>query len=385
MAKKKILFVIESLSCGGAEKSLVSLLQCFNYDRYEVDLQLFTKTNEFDRYVPSNVRFLQPLESCSWSKWKIPFVAAVRKMFALRMRLGFKNNNKRNMVMWKYKGWYYPENHNQYDIAIAYSQGTPTFYVAEKVKAHIKIAYKNSITDMCGRALHFYSEYYAIYSYIVCVSDSVKKMYANLFPEHEHKMRVIYDINNANFIRTMAKEPVEDFFGSELKIITIGSLKKIKGYDFLIDAAVNLKERNINYTWFIIGEGQLRGEIEEAIRQNGLADYVILLGRKMNPYPYIWNCDICVSTSRAEGFGLTLAEAKILDKPVVTTCFATAYEQIENGINGLIVDMNGRAIAEGILQVAQDEKLRNRMIENLKHEKKGNTEEVQKLYELIES
>ncbi|WP_249308760.1 glycosyltransferase [Lederbergia citrea] len=107
------------------------------------------------------------------------------------------------------------------------------------------------------------------------------------------------------------------------------------------------------------------------------------MGIKANPYPFIKNSDIYVQTSRFEGFGLAIAEARMLNIPVVATRFDAVYNQMVEGKNGLVVDMEAGAVCEGILQLINDVELRDEIIEYLHAEKKGNVEEINKFYQLI--
>ena len=133
-----------------------------------------------------------------------------------------------------------------------------------------------------------------------------------------------------------------------------------------------------------MGDGALREELEHQIAVNGLQDRFILLGSRSNPYPYFAACDLYVQTSRFEGFGITLAEAKMFHKPIVTTNFDAVGAQFENEKNGLIVDISAEAIADGIQRMLTDTDLRERCIANVRAEKLGNTEEMEKLYRMIE-
>lgn len=157
-----------------------------------------------------------------------------------------------------------------------------------------------------------------------------------------------------------------------------------KGYDLAVMAAKILRDSGLNFKWYFVGDGNDRAVIEKDIAEYGLEKHVILTGAKDNPYVYMKNADIYVQTSRFEGYCLALCEARILDKPIVTTDFDVVGDQIVNEQNGLIVSMTGQAIADGIRRLVDDEALRSRLIENLKHEKKGNTEEIEKLYALLE-
>ena len=93
-----------------------------------------------------------------------------------------------------------------------------------------------------------------------------------------------------------------------------------------------------------------------------------------------------VQTSRHEGFGLSIAEARILNKPIVTTEFDAVYNQIVPGKNGLVVPLeNPVAVADAIERLLNDKKLYQSIVTYQQQEKKGNTEEIQKFYRLIEA
>ena len=110
----------------------------------------------------------------------------------------------------------------------------------------------------------------------------------------------------------------------------------------------------------------------------------MLLGTTPNPYPYIKNCTIYVQTSRYEGYGLSIAEARILNRPVVTTNFDAVWAQMVQGENGLVVPQDPVAVADGIERLLNDRQLYDHIVSYQKQEKKGNTEEIGKFYRLIE-
>ena len=169
-----------------------------------------------------------------------------------------------------------------------------------------------------------------------------------------------------------------------LRILTIGRLANQKGYDIALEACKILKEKEIEFKWYSLGIGPLKEEIEKYINENNLENNFKLLGVKSNPYPFIKDCDIYVQTSRFEGFGIAIAEARMLNKPVVTTRFDAVYNQMKDRKNGLVVDMNSQGIVNGILELINNKKLTNEIISYLKTEKMGNTEELEKFYKLIE-
>jgi glycosyltransferase involved in cell wall biosynthesis len=394
--KKNILFVIDSLDCAGAEKSLVTLLSMLDYSIYSVDLMLFSHGGVLENLLPMEVNILEPLKYTTFAKLNYP--KALRytvkeldfKMFTSRIKYSllirkrkYKNREKAR-IFWQCVSGVIEKNPKIYDYAISYAQGTPTFYVAEKVQAMNKYAWVNTSLFLSSKEKNFQKKYYDQFNKIITVSDSAKNIFIETFTEYEHKVEVIYDITNYDFISKMANfDPDfgEDYKG--IKILTIGRFDPGKGYDIAIETCMLLKEKGIDFRWYILGKGPQEGEMKKLIKDNGLSEYFILLGVKENPYPYIKAADIYVQTSRFEGFGLAIAEARLLNVPVVTTRFDAVYNQMIDGKNGIVVDMNPKAVCEGILNLINNITFREEIIGNLKNEKKGNAEEIIKFYKLI--
>lgn len=394
---KKIIFVIDSLHCAGAEKSLITLLSLLDYSKYEVDLQLFGYGGALEDLLPKEVNLLEPLKYTSFCD--LSFKAAItestkslnfanflaRLKFTLAIRKEKYTNAQKARIFWQKVSNVIEKNDKEYDIAISYAQGVPTFYVADKIKAKKKYAWVNVSYHLTGLEKEFQKNYYKIYDKIIAVSDSTREILNEVFPEYNNKIEVIYDINDPNFIYKMSLigESYNDNFDG-LRILTVGRLANQKGYDIALEACKILRDKGINFRWYSLGIGSLKDEIEKYIVDNKLENYFKLLGVKSNPYAYIKNCDIYVQTSKFEGFGLAIAEARMLNKPVVTTRFDAVYNQMIDRKNGLVVDMNAKGISEGILELINNKELKNEIINYLEVEKKGNIEELDKFIKLIE-
>ncbi|RKD23174.1 glycosyl transferase [Ammoniphilus oxalaticus] len=394
--KKNLLFVIDSLDCAGAEKSLVTLLSLIDYSEYSVDLRLFAHGYLLEELVPQEVNILKPLDYTQYAN--LSLVEALgnslkkfnfsmlysRINYSSKIRRGKYSNPQKARIFWQAVGHNIENNPKEYDIAIAYAQGVPTFYVAEKVKAKKKFAWVNVSYRLKDEDKIFQRKFYDEFNGIVAVSESTKEILTETFPYYSDKIDVIYDINNPEFIANMAKlgNGYDDGFDG-LKILTIGRFNYQKGYDIALEACKKLKEQGIQFRWYVLGKGPMEEEIKASIEEKGLSDHFILLGIKSNPYPYIVNSDIYVQTSRFEGFGLAIAEARMLNVPIVTTRFDAVYSQMVEGKNGLVVDMNADAVCAGIEKLIENQQLREQIIEYLKVEKKGNVEEIEKFHQLI--
>ena len=394
---KKVLFVIDSLHCAGAEKSLTTLLSLLDYSKYDVDLQLFGYGGALEELVPKEVNILKPMEYIKFSSLstKNAVIKSLKNMnfkmlnsrlkFSLAIRKNNYSNAQKARVYWQKVSNVIENNNKEYDIAISYAQGVPTFYVAEKVCAKKKLAWVNVSYKLEDEDRVFQEQFYEKYNKIVAVSDSAKNIFLETFPKYTDKLEIIYDINDADFIKKMSDQGQsynDNYTG--LRILTIGRLANQKGYDIALEACKILKEKGIEFKWYSLGVGPLKEEIEKYINENNLENNFKLLGVKSNPYPFIKDCDIYVQTSRFEGFGIAIAEARMLNKPVVTTRFDAVYNQMKDRKNGLVVDMNSQGIVNGILELINNKELTNEIISYLKTEKKGNTEELEKFYKLIE-
>lgn len=396
--KQKLLFVIESLNCAGAEKSLTTLLNLIDYSKYKVDLQLFSITGEFLELVPKEVNILSQLEyfefcrkSMSSCIKKIYSINTIKKVlsricYSVKLRIKKGNNSDKAVMFWSACKGRFEKSSKQYDVAIAYAQGTPTFYVADKVNAKKKIAWVNTVYRPEGKTKKYNITKYKEFETINCVSDAVADLFRKDFPEFENQISVIYDIMDKDFILKMANmksDVKKDMQKAKYELLTIGRLDPNKGYDLAIEAAKILKERQIDFCWYVLGKGEEYDKINEAIKYNNLEKNFILLGVRSNPYPYILQSDIYIQTSRFEGFGLAIAEARMLNIPVISTNFEAVYHQIVHEQNGLITDMDEKDIADAIIKLVNDHELYNKIVSNLEKEEKGNSSELNKFYALL--
>lgn len=390
--RKSILFVINSLGCGGAEKSLLSLLSLLDYDKYDVTLQMFSRGGMFEELLPPEVHVRKELDYtafCSQSMAKQMLSFDLRRIAArVRTSLFLRSNAKKGRPLhdaqayWKYSAAAYDPLPERYDVAIAWGQGTPTHFVAEKVQAQKKFAWVNADYENVGHNKDFDCKYYAAFTGIICVSDKLCLTLQKAFPEYAAKMTTIYDINNPATIFTMADQPCSLLNRENLTLVTVGRLVPQKGYDIAAKAAWLLKKRNVKFHWYVVGGGD-SAPIEKDIAQYGISDCFTLLGAKANPYPYMKAADIYVQTSKFEGYCLTLAEARMLNIPCVTTNFDVVYAQMIDGDNGLVVEMSAEAVADGIIRLATDQELYQHIKGYQVQEKKGNMEEIEKFYDLL--
>lgn len=393
---KKILFVINSLTIGGSEKSLVSLLGNIDYSMYEVDLLMFKKGEDFDKYIPKEVNVLDEPEYYKFLKNKSKEVNIINKAkftyYRIKTSVKLRINSKKKRWLQAEQVLYFSQKNilnapqKNYDIAIAYSQGMPTYFVADKVKADKKFAWINCDYKMTGYDKRIDNYFYNKIDKIIAVSQYGKESIVSVNKEYDRKTEVILDIVDPKLIETMADEETVFEDKSYINICTVARLiTHYKGYDMAVRAAKLLKDEGYKFRWYAVGEGMDRPKIEKMIEELGLKEEFILLGKKSNPYPYMKNCDIYVQPSRNEGFGLTVAEAKILNKAIVCTNFDNAKTLINNEQEGLIVEKNELHIYLGIKRYLDSIKYKESVVDFLeKSEKYNSLQQIKKFYSIVE-
>lgn len=395
--KKNLLFIMPSLSAGGGEKSLINLLSNIDYNLYNVDLFLFHHEGLFMEFVPKEVSILTIPER--YRIFTLPLFQSIKELVIKkeillsynRMVFSIKNLIVGNISRKEQYNWKHISNsfnilEKQYDVAVGFLEKTSTYFCVDKVKAHKKIGWVHIDYNELGMDPNFDALYFRKLDNIVTVSEKCANILISVFPNKKDEIRVIHNIVSPTTIRKMVNIEKNDVYNREdnkFIILSIGRLHYQKGFERAIESCKELIDKGYKVEWNIIGEGEERAKLERLIKVKRLERNVKLLGLKSNPYPYIKQADIYVQTSRFEGKSIAIDEAKILNKPILVTDFSTAKDQIENGINGLIVGGNSKNITEGIEKLIQDIELKDKLVNTLSQEKLGTEEEIYKLYEIF--
>lgn len=371
--------MINSLAIGGSEKSLICLLNSLDYSQFQIDLFMLKRDEDLEKYIPKEVNILDIPEYYQFISGNSSNINIMNKIRYLICRiitsvcLFFNKRKKMPMqsqqILYKNQKKVLKSLNSKYDVAIAYAQGFPTYFVADKVKANKKICWINCDYANSQYNNQFDEFYYTHFSSTVVVSQSIKESIESLNKSCFKGVTLLYDNIDSNLINQLANQSCELHKVNELKILTVGRLIiGHKGYDLAIETAKLLKDKGYKFKWYVIGEGEDRVKIEKLIKDHDIEENFILLGKKINPYSYMKACDIYVQTSRKEGLGLTVLEAKILKKNIVCTEFNTVSELIQSNFNGLVVPMNPNLICEGIIRFIEDKEFCNLVNYNLREQ-----------------
>ncbi|WP_160722241.1 glycosyltransferase [Bacillus sp. USDA818B3_A] len=383
---KKLVIVTHRFGMGGIGKALISMLKSIPKEEYQVTVLVMEKGLLEDE-VPNHVKVenLYGSEKSALEKiWKLAKKGRLIQAFKIGWYMLLAKGTKDR---YKYESYYskmIPVLNSEYDLAISYHIPTsfPVVFVVNNIKAKKKFAWIHSDVSAMIEKMELYKNYFEKYDKIFCVSEFAKNKFIDLLPQLKAKTSVFYNILDGKNMEEMAVngEGFSDHFKG-IRILTVGRLSSEKGQDIIPRILFKLKAAGHNVRWYCIGDGTSRSELEKLIRQYGLEENLIILGTKSNPYNYIKQCDIYVQPSRHEAYCLSLAEARLFSKPIVTTDFVGAREQIINGKNGLIVNFDEIEIFNAVNSLIIKPELCEKFRNNLKNIKLDTTNEINKLFE----
>ena len=390
--KKKVLFIIGSLQSGGVSKSMISLLNAWDTEKYETSLLLCCKDGDvFSDYLPKNIQLIYSpviehvmggFSSVRWLLVHGHFLLCLGVL--LRLILSHVSRSLASELIAKMMP---VVSDVHYDLIVDYGGQQLLYYMVNKLSATKKVSFFHSDYSKWPFYYNADKKYYPLVDHIFTIShicvDSLKKF----FPNCAEKVSIMENISSPVMIRRQSLESIGNFevqidqmkADGNTILCTIGHICRGKGFDFAIEASDILKRNGIKFKWVFIGK-VLEEDLLKFITDKGLDDNILLVGIQSNPYPYIGLSDIVVHPSRFEGKSIALDEAKILCKPIVVTNFSTVGDQFENGKNGTICGMSGKAVANAIIELINDSSLQDSYRMYLESHIIDNSSEVNKLY-----
>lgn len=386
----KLIFFLINMNLGGTEKSLLNLISNLPQS-YQIDILLLDKKGELLNQLSNNVN-VREIENKNQIN---EFLKIGSRRFAINeLRRGNIFSFLKNIIIFSLhkirllNHTFYgisnliKEQEENYDVAIAYAgpHNFISFYTHNYIKSKRKYQWIHFDIDKIVTNKNFGSRFYPCFDKIFCVSENAKDTFTKVFPQFEPKTEVFENIVSENLIKHQAEigESFNDDFNG-IRLLTLGRLSEEKGQQLIPAVVKRLKEDGIDLRWYLIGEGKLRAELEEQIKKLKIENELILLGLKINPYAYLKDCDLYVQTSLHEGYGITIHEAKIFNRPVVTTAVLSASNLIVDDKDGLIVPINEDGIFAGVKELLKNEKKRNDFSRFIKKNELQNSNKIEAL------
>lgn len=336
---KKVVFFIESLDGGGAERSLTELVENMDKDKYDITVITQSNGDVYTQRVRTACHLRSLVQKCEPEK--------ILHYNINRLIFLFINTAPRKVLHRIIIG-------NRYDVEVACCEGFATKLIANSTNKNSKrIAFVH--TDMQNNrwtGIHYKNaeeelDCYKKFDAISCVCESVAAAFRHTF-DISQPVVVNHNPIHAAAIKNKAQEHVIPIHPGCPQIISIGRLSGVKSFDRLLRITKRLKEDGYLFHLSILGKGEKEAELEQYIVENELSTYVRLIGFQPNPYKYILHSDFLVCSSLAEGFNTVVAESIVLGKPVVTTDCSGMKEAFGEKQCGIICENTEEALLEAI-------------------------------------
>ncbi|EIF6290027.1 glycosyltransferase [Clostridium perfringens] len=388
---KSILFMLINMNIGGTEKALINMLHELQKEKYKVTVLLLEKYGGFLNQIPDwvEVKYLDEYKNLKKYINEPPkknvkeLLSKKEYINAFNLFLSYCISKLKDDISYHYKYLLtdVSDLEEEYDVAIAYAGPMDfiTYFVANKIRAKKRVQWIHFDISKIGFNKRFAEKMYSKFDKIFVVSEEGKNKLNLLIPSLSDKTEVFFNIISSTFIKNMAEneEGFNDNYNG-IRILTVGRLSREKGQDITISVLEKLIKQGYEVRWYCIGEGNMKKELEDMVKNKNLQENYILLGSKRNPYPFMKECDIYVQSSRHEGYCITLAEARCFNNPIITTNFTGANEQIRNEKTGLIVNFNQDEMYTAIKRIIKDRELRDYIGNNLGKELIDTSGEIEK-------
>lgn len=372
----KVLFFLESLGGGGAEKVLVNLIKGLDKSKYNITVKVMSDVGVYNDEIAEIIKYKSIISGKNYGKnifHNIFYKIKYKLIYLLPKKIIYKIIAR-----------------EKYDVEVAFIEGFATAVISEsKNKLSKKIAWihvdpiERNYADAYFKNLEEHSQCYKKFDKIVCVSKSVEKSAIKKYGITLNNIMTQYNPIDEDDIKKRANEKINILDSSAIKFITIGRLVEQKGYDRLIRVIKRLKEEYDGvFQLLILGDGEKKKQLEEYIKENKLTNIVKLQGFVKNPYPYLKNSDLFICSSRAEGYSLVIAESLILNVPVISTKCSGPNELLDFGKYGMLVENDEDSLYLGLKNIIDD---RNKLKElKKKSQKRSEIFNYKKTIERIE-
>lgn len=393
--RKRILFIIGILDTGGVSKSMLSLLNVIDKEKYEVSLLMMNTSGAFSDQIPEGVRVLSDSRLTALTSG----FSGVKDLISFRKDIGFHPllaflsliRFVFSFIDKSLAGFFLARispkiTDESFDLIIDYNGQQDLYYMVDKLNGKQKITFFHS--DY--RKWRYYEKadrkYFGKVDGIYTISEECVSALKEVFPEYTDKFHLMENISSPSLINKLADELIEptltkqqhDFIIASLGYVSIG-----KGSELAVQVAKKLKEAEISFEWWFIGGVTNDWDYQGFVKENGLEDNVKFLGVKANPYPYLKRADLYVHLSKFEGKSIALDEVKVLCKPVVVTNFSTVHDQFEDRVNASICEMTVEDATDKVTELIHNASLRQSYIDYLKQHIVDNSNEIEKIYSLL--
>lgn len=357
MNRKKVLFIIESLAGGGAEKALTTLLRNCDRSKFDITICCIVNTGKYTEEVQRLAKYTYIIPN--WDDCKTLWQR-------LKYQMLYKLIYSLLPLNWVYS-WFIPKGN---DIEIAFVEGFATKLLSKARSNTKKIAWVHC--DLVNH--HWISSIYRDineerlsyekFDNVIGVSESASQAITTLYGNNVNITTIYNPVDATEIInKSIEATPTYNKSKDNIRICSIGRFVQAKAFDRLLRIINRLRDEGIAVELWILGDGQLRPEYEEYIAQNNLQQIVTLWGFQSNPYSYLSQCDIFACSSITEGYSLVIAEAIVLGIPIISTNCAGPAELLADSKYGILVDNDEESLYHGLKKMVTDSEFRNQYVQ----------------------
>lgn len=392
--KPRLLFVFDKLHVGGATTALLSLLYLIDYSRFDVDLLVHEHDGPLHGLIPEKTRLLPPA--------KVHETKSIRNILQKGLSPAYTYQRLRAMVYERVLhrpteavqirsrmgARYSLRFETEYDLAISFMETWPLFYTANHVRARHKLAWIH--LDYKTSTLNFRHDLSAFprFDRIVMVAKQAVENFREICPRYGDMAVYLPNITSESLVRERGRMDIGPLpEGGKIRLVTVCRIQfDHKGLDRATRAFHQLVQRGklAGVVWYIIGDGTDLPALKEMIEKFGLTDRIICMGQMMQPLPMVAACDAFFLPSRFEGKPIAVTEAMMLGLPALVSRYESAPEQIESGVDGLIVENSDEGVLSGLEALCETPGLLPKLRENVQARHYGNEEDMALYYKLFD-
>lgn len=357
--KIKVLFRHRSMEMGGVEKVILSILNNLDPERFDITVCLNMNQGELRNEFPKHVKkiyFTDGREDFS----KNPLI---HKLQLVRRSLKLSRVLKNHKISDRLLG------NKKFDIEIAPSYSTFSSVTGSSNKASRKIGWFHSEINLPAMQplVPGILENFPQFDHMIYCSQKIKDLMHIYYPDLKYpEESVVINAIPIEEIKRKAQEKIEDLPEGPF-FVSVGRLHSRKGYHKLIDAHKKLIDEGFHHNVVVVGSGEEMKNLMEQIRINNVQDTFILSGNRMNPYPYVKNADYFILPSESEAWPLVIAEALILQKPIIATDTGDVGQMIKDRETGYLINYETDEMYAAMKAFLTDPELISRIRKNLEN------------------
>lgn len=346
------------MEMGGVEKVLLSMLNNLDKNKFDISLCLNLFQGELRNEIPKDIPY-KTLAKGKEGFSENPIIYKIQMAF-------------RGAKLWLFRKFpiipdrFILKNNADVEIATGYTMFADVLNSSNKKSKKIGWFHSDITFPKLQPAVPDILKQIPKFDYFIFGSQQTKDIFNETYPETLlPENQTILNAIPIEELKKNALEFIPDFNTKNPVFVTVGRLHSRKGHHKLMDAHAKLLKNGFPHKIFVIGDGEEKDNLQHQAKKLGVEDSFILLGSQLNPYPYVKNADFYIMPSESEGWPLIIADALILQKPIISTNVGGIPEMIEHKKNGYLIHYETEEMYDAMKKFVTEPELVNNIQQNL--------------------